>query len=56
MRLLNHLQIKIFIRKNKLKVGKHILSTLEHKLMEILNKSIERARRNRRKTLLGRDL
>ncbi len=56
MRLLNHIQIKTFVKKEKLKLGRDVLQSLEKKLEFVLQESTKRARQNHRKTLLGRDI
>ena len=52
---LNHKQVRIFIAKQKLKIGCDVLPTLEEKVASLLSQAIHRAKQNKRKTLLGRD-
>jgi hypothetical protein len=54
--MLNKTQIKAFVHEHELKFGRDVLSSLEQRLLALLNDGIERAKRNQRKTLLGRDL
>lgn len=53
---LNHKQVRIFIAKQKLKVGSDVLPKLEEKVILLLEQAADRARQNSRKTLLGGDL
>jgi histone H3/H4 len=55
-RLLNHSGIKAFLRKQNVRMGRHMLSSLEERVKELLFRAITRAKQNKRKTLFGGDL
>ena len=48
--------VKAFFRRNKVRVSEEIYETMNAKLEEMFNKAIERAKRNRRGTVMEWDL
>ena len=54
--MLNKTQIKEFAHENQIRLGQDLFQTLEEKLKELIKQGIKRAKENKRKTLLGRDI
>ena len=47
--------VKVFFRNNKMRVSEDVYEAANMKMEEIFNKAVERAKRNRRGTIMGRD-
>ena len=56
MSILNASQLKKFVHEKELKLGRDVLTAIEQRVTALLTESIARAKRNQRKTLLGRDV
>ncbi len=54
--MLNKTQIKEFVKSFELCLARDVFTTLEEKLKELIRQGVKRAKENRRRTLLGRDL
>ena len=48
--------VKEFFRKNEMRVSEEVYETANLKLEEMFNKAVERAKRNRRATIMASDL
>jgi hypothetical protein len=56
MGIVTKTQVKKFFRQNEMRVGIEFYDSLDHAVEELLQGSIERAKRNRRGTVLPQDL
>jgi len=54
--MLNTKAVKKRIHQHNLKIGKHVITTIENRIETLIEDGIKRARKNRRRTLLGRDI